>query len=86
MSVASETAATQQQSLAPLFANLKAVATTNSLPPALQQAVVQVLAQQTRSHQISAATISRTPFQTSGLFLETSLAAGSLSAAPAFPI
>src|SRR5215472_4573152 len=40
VSVASETAATQQQSLAPLFANLNAAASSsNGLPPALQQAV-----------------------------------------------
>src|ERR1700759_530827 len=47
VSVASETAATQQQSLAPLFSNLNAVATSSSLPPVLQRAVAQVLAQQT---------------------------------------
>jgi hypothetical protein len=77
VAVASETAATQQQSLAPLFANLNVAAASSSLPPALQQAVVQVLAQQTplapdlRGEDIQSAV------QTSGVFLESSLAAGS---------
>src|SRR5215813_4626182 len=43
VSVASENAAAQQKSLAPLFANLNVVATSNGLPPALYEAVVQLL-------------------------------------------
>jgi hypothetical protein len=45
VSVAAQNAATEQESLAPLFANLGAVASTGSLPPKLQQAIAQVLAQ-----------------------------------------
>jgi hypothetical protein len=78
VSLASETAATQQQSLAPLFANLNAVATSRSLPPVLQQAVVQVLAQQTPlAPDLTGGDIAHA-VQTSGLFLESSLATGSL--------
>ena len=78
VSIASETAATQQQSLAPLFANLNAVATTSSLPPVLQQAVVQVLAQQTPLAPDLNGDDIQTAAQTSGLFLESSLATGLL--------
>jgi len=78
VTVASETAATQQQSLAPLFANLNAVATSSSLPPGLQQAVLQVLAQQTPlAPDLSGGDIQNAA-QTSGLFLESSLATGSV--------
>jgi len=78
VSVASQTAATQQQSLAPLFANLNAAATSSSLPPVLQQAVAQVLAQQTPLVPGLSGEDVQTAVQTSGLFLESSLAAGSL--------
>ena len=44
---AAETAAKQQESLAPLFANLDAVAASKALPPKLQQAVMQALVQRT---------------------------------------
>src|SRR6476620_844771 len=46
VSAAAESAVTQQESLAPLFANLDAAA-SNGLPPRLQRAVMQVLAQRT---------------------------------------
>ncbi len=78
VSVASETAATQQQSLAPLFANLNAVATSRSLPPVLQQAVLQVLAQQTPLVPTLSGEDIQTAVETSGLFLESSLATGTL--------
>jgi hypothetical protein len=78
VSVASETAATQQQSLAPLFSNLNAVATSTNLPPVLQQAVLQVLAQQTPLVPDLSGDDVAHAVQTSGLFLESSLATGSL--------
>lgn len=78
VSVASETAATQQQSLAPLFANLSAAASSNSLPPALQQAIAQVLAQQTNLDENLSGGVIQSAFQSSGLFLEASLASGSV--------
>jgi len=78
VSVASEHAAAQQQSLAPLFADLDAVATSNNLPPALRAAVAQVLAQQTRLDPGLTGGDIENAFQTSGLFLEAGLAAGSV--------
>jgi len=75
VSVASESAAAQQQSLGPLFANLNTVAATPSLPPALQQAIVQVLAQQRRLDPNLTGADVQSAFQKSGLFLEASLAA-----------
>ena len=80
VSVASEQAAAQQQSLAPLFADLNAVASSDSLPPGLRAAVAQVLAQQTGlDDNLSGADIQQA-LQKSGLFLEASLAAGTTPA------
>ena len=79
VSVASEAAATQQQGLAPLFANLNAAASSNGLPPALQQAVAQVLAQQTNLDENLSGSDVESGFQSSGLFLEASLASGSFT-------
>jgi hypothetical protein len=73
--MASETAATRQQSLSTLFANLTATAASNSLPPALQEAVTQVLAQQASLESGLSGTDIQAAFQQSGLFLEASLAA-----------
>ena len=76
--MAAQTAATEQDSLAPLFANLGAAVSTGSLPPKLQQAIVQVLAQQTSLDQNLAGNDIKAAFQKSGIFLEASLAAGSV--------
>jgi Flagellar hook-length control protein FliK len=76
VSVASESAAAQQESLGPLFADLSTVAATPGLPPALQQAIVQVLAQQTSLDPNLTGADVQTAFQKSGLFLEASLTAG----------
>ena len=73
---AAQTAATQQTSLSPLFANLE-VATGLNLPPLVQQAVVQVLAQQTSLDQNLTGGAVKQAFQSSGLFLESAIAAGS---------
>lgn len=78
VSVAAQTAAPAQDSLAPLFANLGAAASTGSLPPKLQQAIVQVLAQQTSLDQNLGGGDIKTAFQKSGLFLEASLASGAV--------
>jgi flagellar hook-length control protein FliK len=85
VSVASESAATEQEGLGPLFANLSAVVTTNSLSPVLQQAVVQVLAQQTSLDPGLTGGDIQTAFQKSGLLFEASLAAGSISPAGSVP-
>jgi predicted Zn-dependent protease with MMP-like domain len=85
VSVASEHAASEQQSLAPLFANLKAAAASNNLPPALQQAIGEVLAQQTPLTENLSGNDIKTAFQTSGLFLETSLASASAPATGSVP-
>jgi hypothetical protein len=76
VSVATEAAVTRQGSLAPLFADLGAVATSNNLPPALQNAVRDVLAQQTPLAESLSGDDVQAAFQGSGLFLEASLAAG----------
>jgi Flagellar hook-length control protein FliK len=85
VSVASETAVTQQQSLAPLFANLSAAASSNNLPPALQQAVAQVLAQQTNLDENLSGSDIQNGFQSSGLLLEASLASGSVASTGGAP-
>ena len=78
VSVATENAATQQQGLAPLFANLSAVAALDGFPPAVGQAVAQVLAQQTGLDQNLTGDDVQNALAKSGLFLEASLAAGVL--------
>ena len=85
VSIASESAATQQQSLGLLFADLNAAASSDNLPPAVQQAAVQVLAQQTSLDTNLSGTDIQTAFQQSGLFLESSLAAGSVPSTNAAP-
>jgi hypothetical protein len=85
VSLAAQTAATQQTSLAPLFANLGVAAGLAGLPPQLQQAVAQVLAQRTSLDQGLTGNDVKQAFQNSGLFLEASLATGSLSPSGATP-
>jgi flagellar hook-length control protein FliK len=78
VSAAAQTAATEQDSLAPLFANLGAAAASGNLPPKLQQAIAQVLAQQTSLDQNLDGSDIKTAFQKSGILLEASLASGSI--------
>jgi hypothetical protein len=85
VALASQTAATQQTSLAPLFANLGVAAGLGGLPPQVQQAVAQVLAQRTSLDQNLTGEDIRQAFQSSGLFLEASLASGSLTPSTATP-
>ena len=77
-SAAAQAAATEQDSLAPLFANLGAAVSSSNLPPKLQAAIAQVLAQQTSLDQNLDGGDIKTAFRKSGIFLEASLAAGSL--------
>jgi hypothetical protein len=81
VTIAAQTAATVQDSQAPLFANLGAAATSAALPPKLLQAVQQVLAQQTSLDPNLSGTDIKAAFQKSGLFLEAALAAGSVPSA-----
>jgi hypothetical protein len=76
VSVAAQTAVTQQTSLAPLFADLGVASGLPNLLPQVQQAVAQVLAQQIPLDQNLTADAVQEAFQSSGLFLETSLASG----------
>ncbi len=85
VSVAAQTAATQQTSLAPLFANLGVAAGLNGLPPQVQQAAALVLSQRTSLDPNLTGDDIKQAFQNSGLFLEASLAAGSVSASGATP-
>ena len=79
VSVAAASAATQQTSLAPLFADLSVAATSGNLPPPVQQAASQVLAQRTGLDQGLTGAVIKQAFQSSGLFLESSLASGSVA-------
>lgn len=79
VSAAAQVAATEQDSQAPLFANLGAIASSDNLPPKLQAAIAQVLAQQTSLDQNLGGGDIKAAFQKSGLFLETSLASGSIA-------
>jgi hypothetical protein len=85
VSTAVEIAATQQGSQAPLFANLGVAAASAGLPPKLQQAVVQVLAQQTSLDQNLSGGGVKSAFQKSGLFLEASIASGTILPATGVP-
>ena len=85
VSAAAESAATRQESLAPLFANLDAVAASNALPPKLQQAVAQVLAQRTGLDQNLSGSDVKNAFGKSGLLLEASLASGAVSSSAGIP-
>ena len=83
VAAAAQAAVTEQDSLAPLFANLGAAVSASNLPPKLQAAIAQVLAQQTSLDQNLDGADIKTAFQKSGIFLEASLAAGSVPASGA---
>jgi hypothetical protein len=85
VSAAAQTAVTQQTSLATLFSNLGVAAGLSGLPPQVQQAVAQVLAQQTSLDPGLTGDDIKQAFQSSGLFLEASLASGSVSSAAGAP-
>ena len=78
VTVAAQAAATEQESLAPLFANLGAAVSSGNLPPKLREAITQVLAQQTSLDPSLDGGDIRTAFQKSGILLEASLASGSV--------
>ena len=78
VSAAAQAAVSEQDSLAPLFANLGAAVSSSSLPPKLREAITQVLAQQTSLDQNLDGGDIKTAFQKSGIFLEASLAAGTV--------
>ena len=81
VSTVAQSAATQQASLAPLFANLTAASGLDNLPPQLQQAVAQVLAQRpSLDTNLTGADVQQA-FKSSGLFLEASLASGAAPSA-----
>jgi hypothetical protein len=79
VSAAAQTAATRQGSLAPLFANLSAVAVSDSVPVKLLQAVAPLLALRPDLDQNLTGNDVKAAFKSSGLFLESSLASGSAS-------
>jgi hypothetical protein len=83
VSAAAQTAATRQGSLAPLFANLGAVAVSDALPARLQQAVAPLLALRPNLDQNLTGNDVQAAFKSSGLFLESSLASGSIAASSA---
>jgi hypothetical protein len=79
VAIAAQSAATQQSSLANLFADLGIAAGLDSLPQPVQQAIAQVLTQQLSLDQSLTGQDIQQAFQNSGLFLEASLATGSVS-------
>jgi Flagellar hook-length control protein FliK len=85
VTIAAQAAATEQGSQAPLFANLASIANSPALPPKLQQAIREVLAQQTGlDPNLDGADI-KAAFEKSGLFLEASLAAGTVPSSGGTP-
>ena len=85
VSLAAQTAATQQTSLSPLFANLGVAAGLSGLPPQVLTAVAQLLTQRTSLDQNLTGDAIKQAFQSSGLFLEASLASGLPSTAAGTP-
>src|SRR5262249_54518170 len=85
VSVASSEAVTKQGSQAPPFANLASGVGRSERPPALKQAVLDVLAQQTPLDPQLGGDEIETAFQKSGLFLEASLASGAGPSAGTMP-
>jgi hypothetical protein len=81
VSSAAQTAATQQASLAPLFADLGVAAGLGNLPQPVQQAVAQLLAQRPNLDQNLTGADVKQAFQNSGLLLEAHLASGSVPSA-----
>jgi hypothetical protein len=79
VSAAAQTAATRQGSLAPLFANLELVAVSDALPAELQQAVAPLLALRPNLDQNLTGNDMKAAFKNSGLFLESSLASGTVA-------
>ena len=76
VAVATQTAASRQQSLSPLFANLPVIVASDAVPSAVQAGAAQLLALRPElTDQLSASDL-RTAFDQSGLFLEASLASG----------
>ena len=83
VSAAVQNAAAHQDSMAPLFANLGALAGSGGLPAKLQQAMMQVLAQRTSLDPGLTGSDVKNAFQKSGILLEASLASGSVAASSA---
>src|SRR5436190_5168503 len=79
VSAAAASAASRQESLAPLFANLGVVAQSSGIPAKLQQAVMQVLAQRTSLDPALTGNDVKNAVQKSGIFLEATLASQSVS-------
>ncbi|WJR81144.1 flagellar hook-length control protein FliK [Bradyrhizobium sp. NP1] len=85
VAVATQSAAAQQGSQAPLFADLSALVTSTNLPPALQQAAAQVLAQRTDLDESIGGGDIQQAFAKSGLLLEATLASGSVGPGAGVP-
>lgn len=81
VSAAAQTAATKQASMSQLFANLGTAAAADGLPPLVQQAAMQLLARRPPLDAALSGDEIKTAFETSGLFLEKTLATGAPSSA-----
>jgi len=80
VSAAAQAAATKQAGLSQLFANLGGAAESGTLPPMLQQVAVQLLARRSSIDTTLSGNDIKAAFEASGLFLEKSLASGSVAA------
>ncbi|GAB1716418.1 MAG: flagellar hook-length control protein FliK [Nitrobacter sp.] len=76
VSAAAQAAATRQGSLSPLYADLLTAAGSGALPPQVQQAMERLLALRPDLGPNLTGSDIKTAFRNSGIFLETSLAAG----------
>ena len=85
VSTAAQAAATEQDSLAPLFANLGAVAASGSCRQNCSRRSRRCWRNRPVSIKTSAAATSKTAFQKSGLFLEASLATGAVPSSGGLP-
>jgi hypothetical protein len=83
VSAAAQAAATRQGSLSPLYANLLVAAGSGTLPPQMQPVVDRLLALRPDLGPNLTGGDIKTAFQSSGLFLEASLASGLTTAQPA---
>lgn len=86
VSAAAQTAAARQGSLAPLFANLSLIAMSDAVPAKLQQALAPLLALRPHLDQNLTGNDVKAAFESSGLFLESSLASGRITPSSSTPV
>lgn len=86
VSAAAQSAATKQAGMSQLFANLGGATAPAALPPLVQQAAMQLLAQRPLLDASLSGSDVKVAFQNSGLFLEKTLATGTPASAGGEPM